>query len=289
MELKINEVVVPKQITFNYEELKQELSEKVSVYENMVYTDDQIKEAKADKANLNKLKKALNDERIRREKEYMQPFNVFKEQINEIISIIDKPVSMIDNQVKEYEQIQKQEKANKVMEMFNKLNTYEWLKLQQFADKRWSNSTYTLSKIEQDIKDKLESIAKDLDIISKMPDFSFEATEVYKSTLDLQKSLDEGKRLAEIQARKEEEEKRRREEAERRIAEQERAQEEARIAEMEANRAKALQQIDTMQAESNPEVEEPKQWVNFSAHLTVKQALELKEFFTYKNIEFKAI
>ena len=122
-----------------------------------------------------------------------------------------------------------------------------------------------------------------------MPDFSFEATDVYKSTLDLQKSLDEGTRLAEIQARKEEEEKRRREEAERRIAEQERAQEEARIAEMEANRAKALQQIDTMQAESKPEVEEPKQWVNFSAHLTVKQALELKEFFTYKNIEFKAI
>lgn len=289
MELKVNEVSIPEKITFNYEELKQEIAEKVKTYEVLVYDDTQIKQAKSDRANLNKLKKALNDERIRREKEYMQPFNVFKEQINEIISIIDKPVSMIDNQVKEYEQIQKQEKANKVMEMFNKLNAYEWLKLQQFADKRWSNSTYTLSKIEQDIKDKLESIAKDLDIISKMPDFSFEATEVYKSTLDLQKSLDEGKRLAEIQVRKEEEEKRRREEAERRIAEQERAQEEARIAEMEANKEKALQQIEQMQAESKPEVEEPKQWVNFSAHLTVKQALELKEFFTYKNIEFKAI
>ena len=289
MELKVNEVSIPEKITFNYEELKQEIAEKVKTYEVLVYDDTQIKQAKSDRANLNKLKKALNDERIRREKEYMQPFNVFKEQINEIISIIDKPVSMIDNQVKEYEQIQKQEKANKVMDKFNELNTYEWIKLQQFADKRWSNSTYTLSKIEQDIKDKLESIAKDLDIISKMPDFSFEATEVYKSTLDLQKSLDEGKRLAEIQARKEEEEKRRREEAEKRIAEQERAQEETRIAEMEANRAKALQQIDTMQAESKTEEEEPKQWVNFSAHLTVKQALELKEFFTYKNIEFKAI
>lgn len=289
MELKVNELSIPEKITFNYEELKQEIAEKVKTYEVLVYDDTQIKQAKSDRANLNKLKKALNDERIRREKEYMQPFNVFKEQINEIISIIDKPVSMIDNQVKEYEQIQKQEKANKVMEKFNELNTYEWLKLQQFADKRWSNSTYTLSKIEQDIKDKLDSIAKDLDIISKMPDFSFEATEVYKSTLDLQKSLDEGKRLAEIQARKEEEEKRRREEAERRIAEQERAQEEARIAEMEANKEKALQQIEQMQAGSKPEVEEPKQWVNFSAHLTVKQALELKEFFTYKNIEFKAI
>lgn len=68
MELRVNEVQIPENITFNYEELKQELTKKVSMYETMVYTDDQIKEAKADKAQLNKLKKALNDERIRREK-----------------------------------------------------------------------------------------------------------------------------------------------------------------------------------------------------------------------------
>lgn len=67
MELKVNEVSIPEKIEFNYEQLKAELTEKVSLYETMVYTDDQIKQAKADKANLNKLKKALNDERIRRE------------------------------------------------------------------------------------------------------------------------------------------------------------------------------------------------------------------------------
>lgn len=92
MELRVNEVAIPEKIDFNYEELKAELTSKVSFYETLVYTDDQIKDAKADKANLNKLKRALNDERIRREKEYMQPFNVFKAQINEIIGIIDKPI-----------------------------------------------------------------------------------------------------------------------------------------------------------------------------------------------------
>ena len=68
MELKMNEYQLPEKILFNYEELKQELTEKVAHYETLVYTDDQIKEAKADRANLNRLKKALNDERIRREK-----------------------------------------------------------------------------------------------------------------------------------------------------------------------------------------------------------------------------
>ena len=88
MEIKMNEMQLPEKISFNYEELKQELAAKVSMYETMIYTDDQIKEAKADKANLNKLKKALNDERIRLEKEYMVPFNDFKAKVNEIISII---------------------------------------------------------------------------------------------------------------------------------------------------------------------------------------------------------
>lgn len=93
MELKMNDYQLPEKISFNFDELKQELTEKVSMYETLVYTDDQIKEAKADKAQLNKLKKALNDERIRLEKEYMQPFNSFKSQVNEIVSIIDKPVA----------------------------------------------------------------------------------------------------------------------------------------------------------------------------------------------------
>lgn len=78
MELKIKEYQLPEAIDFNYQELKQELEEKITVYTNLVYSDDQIKLAKADRANLNKLKKALNDERIRREREYLEPFNTFK-------------------------------------------------------------------------------------------------------------------------------------------------------------------------------------------------------------------
>lgn len=131
MELKVNEVAVPEQITFNYEELKQELTEKVSMYETLVYTDDQIKQAKADKANLNKLKKALNDERIRREREYMQPFNDFKQKINEIIGIIDKPVAVIDKQVKEYEEKQKSEKMEAIKEYWDNCDVPEGLSFEK--------------------------------------------------------------------------------------------------------------------------------------------------------------
>lgn len=80
----MEQVAIPEKIAFNYEELKQELLDKVTMYETLVYTEEQIKSAKTDRANLNRMKKALNEERIKREKEYMQPFHAFKIQINEI-------------------------------------------------------------------------------------------------------------------------------------------------------------------------------------------------------------
>ena len=52
MELKFNEdVKIPQKIEFNFEELKREVMTKSDHYKNMVYTDDTIKDAKADKAD----------------------------------------------------------------------------------------------------------------------------------------------------------------------------------------------------------------------------------------------
>jgi len=57
MELKMDKYQLPEKISFNFEELKAELTAKVQMYETLVYTDDQIVEAKKDRANLNRLKK----------------------------------------------------------------------------------------------------------------------------------------------------------------------------------------------------------------------------------------
>lgn len=113
MELRINDYQLPEVIKFNFDELKAELTEKVHLYETLVYTDEQIKEAKEDRASLNRLKKALNDERISREKEYMVPFNEFKSKVAELVGIIDKASSTVDTQVKAYEEKQKADKKEK--------------------------------------------------------------------------------------------------------------------------------------------------------------------------------
>ena len=280
MELRVNEVAIPEKITFNYEELKYELTEKVKMYETLVYDDTQIKEAKADKANLNKLKKALNDERIRREKEYMKPFNLFKEQVNEIIGIIDKPIAVIDAQVKEYEEKEKGEKRQKIEaywqgELREDITTIppEWLKLEQIWDDRWLNKTVSIATAKEDIKKWLRTISEDLETLAAMPEFGFEATEVYKTTLDMNKALNEGRRLAEIQKRKQEQE----------------AQAKAQ-AEAEAAKAEEPKPEPPKPDFINPPVEEsPAKWVNFSALLTTQQALDLKFFFEVNHIQFKPI
>lgn len=296
MELNVKEVVLPKKIDWNYEELKAEITEKAKIYETMVYTDDQIKIAKSDKAKLNHLKKALNDERIAREREYMKPFNEFKTQINEIISIIDKPVSIIDKQVKEYDQIKKQEKAKKCLELFEELNQdYNWLDYNKISNPKWTNATFGLNKVQEEIEGKLEQIKNDLNTLSSLEAYSFEAIEEYKRSLDVGKAIAEGQRLVAIQKRKEEMERRKAEAEARAKAEAEaRAQEEKpKTEEIGSKTEEKVENEDvktTNEINSQPDPEPiNSQWISFSARLTIDQAKELKEFFDNRNIEFKAI
>ena len=206
MELKVNEVIIPEKITFNYDELKRELTEKVSMYETLVYTDENIKEAKADRANLNRLKKTLNDERIRREKEYMVPFNAFKAKMNEIISIIDKPVAIIDKQVKEFEEKQKQEKRVAIEEVFGTIGFQTFVTLDMIFNDKWLNASTSLKSIEEEMKQLMYRFSTDLLTLNNLPEFGFEAVEVYKTTLDINKAISEAQRMSQIAKAKAEKE-----------------------------------------------------------------------------------
>ena len=147
MELKIKDYQLPSAILFNFEELKAEIAERARVYETLVYTDDKIKEAKADKANLNKLKKALNDERIRREKEYMAPFKEFKTKVDEIIEIIDRPIGIIDKQVKEYEEAKKAAKKKEILAYMATFDMPHGIDLFKIFDPKWLNATVSMASV----------------------------------------------------------------------------------------------------------------------------------------------
>lgn len=293
MELRVNEVTIPEKISFNYEELKAELTEKVAFYETLVYTDDQVKDAKADRATLNKLKKTLNDERIRREKEYMQPFNEFKAQVNEIIGIIDKPIAVIDKQVKEFEDQKKANKQNAIEELFATIGFQNFVTLEKIWDPKWFNASVSMKSIEEQMRSRMYQIGDDVLTLHNLPEFGFEATEVYKQTLDINKAIKEAQRMAEItKAKAEAEARRKAEEETRKAAEEARRKAEERAAEEQrAAMAKAMTPPEDAQPapveESQPEPQ--KMVVKFEVELTTEDATALREFFQSRNITFRAI
>ena len=286
MEMKviIDEYQLPQELKFNFEELKTELQAKAKEYEVMTYTEEQLTEAKKDRANLNKLKKALNDERIRREKEYMQPFNEFKSKINEIIAIIDKPVAMIDAQVKNYEEKKKEEKQEAINALFNAKEFPEWITVGQIQDKSWLNATTSMKQIDDNMTGWKNRIETEQKTIESLPEFAFEAMEIYKSTLDMAKAIAEGQRLADIQRRKKEAEA---------AAEKMRAEAEARRKEEEARKAAEQAGADMAEGYAAGVKEQPYgmagAWIKFEAYLTIPQAQALREFFIKNGIEFRAI
>ena len=203
-ELKIK-VPKPQPVIFNYEELKADLTTALADYENRVYTEDTIDEAKADKAKLNKLKKAINDERISREKEYMQPFNEFKAQAKELCDMIDTASSGIGEKIDSFEEKRVAEKMGSIRNTFNEIASLypiNFITLEMILNDKWLNKGTSDKAIAKGITDVFEKAVKDLEVIRKMPRYAFEAEEAYKTCLDLNKALADGERAAEIQARK---------------------------------------------------------------------------------------
>ena len=262
MELKVQEFTFPEVINFNFEELKAALQEKISKYENHVYTEGQMTEAKKDLADLRKFTKAMSDERIRIKKEYMKPCDEFEAKIKELDAIVQKPIEQINNQVKFYEDEMKARKRKDIETLWEKteIQLPIPLTLDHIFNEKWLNSSVKMSAIEKEINERLEQIENDLKTLANLPEFSFEATEVYKDTLDMNKAITEGQRLAEMQKRK---------------------------AEATVSKVENVPPTPSAPVESVEDVN--KQWISFKALLSNDDALALKNFFAQRNIVFEKI
>lgn len=199
MDFQITKMQIPEIPEANFEELKKDLQEKVSKYENMIYNDNEIAQAKKDRADLNKLKKAINDKRIAMEKEYMQPFNEFKAKVNEILALLDKPILAIDMQVKNYEAQLVEAKKQWIEATFKQKCpfAFDWLKLEQIYNSKWLNSSFSKNAIEEEMDLSFSMIETELKNIDTL-DYKEQALEVYKETLSLSMALDKVKQIKDL-------------------------------------------------------------------------------------------
>lgn len=290
MELRIVPYQIPEKIEFNYEEIIQEMEPTVNEKASIYYSDEDIPVAKKDRAKFNTFKKAINDERIRMKKEYMKPFEEFEAKVKDINALADKAVIAIDKQIKEYEDNQKREKLDKIKALWTQMAVPEGLTMEKVYEERMLNTSFSMKKVETCFELAIGKFNRDMATLAALPEFGFEAQQVYISTFDINKALAEGQRMAQIQRQKAEYEA---EQARRKVEEE--AKKVAEQVPVEVVTAEEIAQskqeyIDAASANGIHVMEAPaKQWVGFKALLSTEDALALRDFFKSRNIQFKAV
>lgn len=194
-----------KSIDWNFEDLKKEISEKAKTYMNLVYSDDQMKEAKKDRADLNKFKKALNNKKIEIKDQVMEPYKDFEEKIKELMGIVDQAVQNVDDQIKGYEEGLRQEKDKKCEELWLEIvgDLDRTVPYEKIRKEEWLKRSVSMKAIREDMVETIARIDKELKLIGA--DFSkyiFEMKEEYLKAFDFSAAMAIKQHLEETEKKK---------------------------------------------------------------------------------------
>ena len=218
-ELKL-EIISPnegqflKTIGWNKRQIKDAVVSITEQYRGLAYTEEQLQEAKADRAKLNAMKKDISDRRIQVKNALLEPYKVFEAEVNEVVALIEEPIAMIDEQIVAYEERTKEEKRQTLEKFFteNRADLPELITFEKIFNPKWLNKTSSLSSCKKEIKKAIEDITADLSVIrsSLSGKYSVYAEEFYlKREMNLSKALSEANRIQEMDKKAEEEEQKR--------------------------------------------------------------------------------
>lgn len=171
------------------------------------YNEDTIDKAKSDKAMLNNTSKLLNDERIKLEKEFMQPFEEFKNVVKETTEMIKNASSQIDEIVKEVENKAKEQRRVIITNLFSESvkELKDLITLEMIFDEKWLNKGSFNDKgefkLSNELIGKLDKIRADLEAIKNLKsERELALTNQYLRTFDLGQVIIENNRLNELKA-----------------------------------------------------------------------------------------
>lgn len=303
LELKMTtdlQAAVPGEIGFNYDELKSELAERLEFYNNLVVTEDGIKEAKADRAKLNKLRAAIDARRKDIKKEYLKPYNDFESKIKELTLLIDKPIGAIDMQLATYEDRRKEEKRKAVEDLYHETISEankDIISFERILDPKWLNATFPIPKIQLEMEVWNKRVDADMMVIDAVePEFKISVKERYITTLDIASAIAHRDNLKAAQ------EAFKAKEAERIAREAERASDaktepqrhvlKIDTGEMRQIHVDAMAQDATPEPEVSPEPERPAARLHvlrLEFQMTRDQAIALRKFIDDNKISYRRI
>lgn len=187
-------------LTTNAKQIRDMVKNALPKYDISNYSEDNIDQAKRDKASLNNAAKVLNAKRLEIEKEFMKPFGEFKEIVTETVQLISQCSAKIDTVVKQSEQIYKDKKKESITLYFNE-NNANLVDLKKVFKEAWLNKSVSLKTVCTDIDLILKGVDQDIETLRTFGvDFDVLRT-YYMDTLNITNTVQYANRLKEQRER----------------------------------------------------------------------------------------
>ena len=191
-------------IDWNKAELEANVRSIVEAYQGLVYTEDTVSDAKNDRAALRKLLNEIEDRRKLVKKKCMEPYEVFESDLKDVTALIKEQISIIDGQVKEYENSVKEEKKARLQDVYTEAigELAEVLPFERVFEAQYLNVSFKESKAATEIQEKIQRVKSDLAAIDALDSkYKLNAKDVYVRTLDMSQEKSRGRGTPESRSR----------------------------------------------------------------------------------------
>lgn len=233
-----------------------------------------------DRAKLNTLVTAFEDQRKRVKKFYNEPYTKFEDQVKEVLAPAREAIALIDKGLDEIEKKYRADRKAKMQELYEKYvgDLRGLVPFTRTVKEEYYKKAFTDKKLEQAYIDFFGRIREDMKALEELPErFRDKALLKYVESFRLSDALREGKRLEELE--KAMEERRRNQEAEK--AARDAAKPQARPqAQAQQQEAPITEPVNTANEE------EPIMSLGFRAWGTKTQLMGLRQYMIDNNIKF---
>lgn len=180
------------ELTTNAKMILESVKRNLAGYNAENYSEANIADAKRDKAELNAAAKKLNDKRLELEREFMKPFNEFKDTVAETCTVIKTVSAQIDAVVKAVEEREKAEKEKLLTGSWDALG-FTLVPLSKVWNPAWLNKTAKNKDTVAEMARIIDKIKQDLVVLDRIGEPDAKAH--YLDTLNLDAALQEADRI----------------------------------------------------------------------------------------------
>lgn len=164
--VRVERPVIPT-MSWNEEEVQKNLDELLAAYTGRVYTPESIKDAKADRAAVNKWDKQLGDALRAAKKLYTDPLEAFGQRIKAMQAQCKQVSGAIDQQVKAVEQAEREEKASSLRLVYRDCigELEPLISFDRLLVSQWLNKTFDLARASKELRLAVETRREELRLI----------------------------------------------------------------------------------------------------------------------------